>query len=1399
MNGPNWYYTTSNEYGGGGIPWNFTYGFNNVSNPCNENWNGIICNQQNTTVLGLILYGQNLLGRLPCSLTNLTNLRGFEMDRNHISGTLPSCIFTDLKYLEIVDIYDNLITGSIPLTIGQAKYLQTFDADQNFFTGSIPSSLCQCIYGYSIILNVNYLTGSIPSCIGNMNNLIYFYLSRNFISGSIPDSYGNFTKMHGIELEYNMLTNTIPKTLQKLSLLTNIDIASNYFSGIIDWLSPSLSLITSMDLSANLFTGNFPNTITFIKLSGIIISNNLFTGSISCSLASPKTSYLNGVVNYFSGSFPNCFELSTNLQFIYLQDNIMSGNVLNSFNWTKLYKLNTISFYNNYYITGNIPYSLMECKKLINIFLQFNQLTGLLPITLQSLTKLKVLLLQGNQLTGRIDKVLQGNTLSSIQQIDLSNNHFTGNLPSDFFMTASKLSTFAIAANCLSGTLPISICHTHSLNQLVLDGLSTGTICRRSIWGTDLSHGNDHDSSSNEGNQLFSTFTLQHYMQGSIPNCYYNLPHLQLLHISGNGLTGTLPSDNITFSSQLVNISISHNQLTGTIPSIWLQRVWQDFDLSYNKFHGLLSPLDYHQENSNGVDIVYFKSNSTLTLDVNRLSGHVPHTIKSLQSISILNGNMFSCSILKSSLPHNDPSYASYSCGSDATNHAVYLFLVAGIFPLIVLYAVFYKRRSRRGKADYSNQDNDRNVSKDSVHFLSIKNNGVLALLYSLVFDHMNKQWLYIGQCLENTPVKAALSQVGIQVIREYQEHSGFQIFAFSWRVVSLIVVFFLPIYAILTNYAKTYENTYIWQLSATLMHGEVAVVVLMVGFIVFLAFSILFMEQLVVKPARRFVMRWGSSPLLLKNNNIDDGSHNHAVFGSGSWRHNISHWFAWIITFILNFAMMMTADSLYIFILLNYNGPTVTFAQIFLAIAKVMWNEVALFWVYYGSRLLVKADSVPLNVVVQPGSKLSNDDVYSLSLIAVVNKIVIPCIAISFVNSKCFYYALFSSPPVTAESIACLNLGTIKLCYNILGSESTDSNVTYQPPFIYNYECSSFFLSDYTPVFIYMCAWISLICPTTWLCLQRLQYYFERKYFLIAGNIRDEHVDNIDKQVATTSKLEERGSEMIRFESFIEDEGQVLDVNMNSCEIGEEDSSKKGDRKNKIETIPITDTAQRHMPSHHKYIYQFIYFTLPLSWKSYYSLYHNQNLIDNDEANTATNNAIINVKQRFFLRIYNLLAVLLSFGVIFPPLAVIVFVSICILVYFECKNFVRLLYFIFHYENMNALETEIIECYGIIKLISLNKVNRFIMILSSLLLGFVLFDTLGDVKGYRLALIPFLLLVSFIPLMYFIIHIVYSETTKPSAKKETVDGQQPEELSSNPILQPRGSIAAFEISGAKD
>ena len=68
-------------------------------------------------------------------------------------------------------------------------------------------------------LESNLLTGTIPASLGNLLSLEYLYLRNNQLNGTIPVALGNLTKLQYFVADHNQLTGSLPASLGDLARL----------------------------------------------------------------------------------------------------------------------------------------------------------------------------------------------------------------------------------------------------------------------------------------------------------------------------------------------------------------------------------------------------------------------------------------------------------------------------------------------------------------------------------------------------------------------------------------------------------------------------------------------------------------------------------------------------------------------------------------------------------------------------------------------------------------------------------------------------------------------------------------------------------------------------------------------------------------------------------------------------------------------------------------------------------------------------------------------------------------------------------------------------------------------------------------------------------------------------
>ncbi|XP_062027179.1 receptor-like protein EIX2 isoform X2 [Rosa rugosa] len=80
-----------------------------------------------------------LIGKIPQSIANMTQLISLNLSRNNLMGKLPEN-FGNLKMLESLDLSRNQISGKIPASFASLNFLSVLDLSYNNLSGRIPTS-----------------------------------------------------------------------------------------------------------------------------------------------------------------------------------------------------------------------------------------------------------------------------------------------------------------------------------------------------------------------------------------------------------------------------------------------------------------------------------------------------------------------------------------------------------------------------------------------------------------------------------------------------------------------------------------------------------------------------------------------------------------------------------------------------------------------------------------------------------------------------------------------------------------------------------------------------------------------------------------------------------------------------------------------------------------------------------------------------------------------------------------------------------------------------------------------------------------------------------------------------------------------------------------------------------
>ncbi|KAK1364352.1 hypothetical protein POM88_039913 [Heracleum sosnowskyi] len=426
-------------------------------------------------------------------------------------------LLLNLPYLNYLDLSNNLLGLAIPT-----------------FNGSLTKSILHHIRNHSKLqylnLSSNFFDGPIPKFIGSLNSLRYLDLSNNYFSGVIPHELGNLSKLQYLDLGYNYILKGGEnfKWSFNLSSLTHLDSSTIYFHHPSTWLSFSL------------------RSLPYQKLE--VSSDNL------------------------DGYLPTVFEHHSDLQFLDLSDNHLTGSLPN---FTGFPSLRVINLSNNEF-SGSVP-DFTGCSSLQVLRLNNNQLEKWETQSSELPSSLNELDLSVNSIHGTISEVHLSN-LSSLKYLRASFNSLTFKFSSEWF-PHFQLSDLSLASCKLGPKFPNWIRNQRHLGHL------------------DISNSQISDT---------------------IPNWFSNLSTvLYSLNLSSNKFRVGALSDNCMHFRGLLFLNLGHNKFSGRIPKSvgHLISLWT-LILRNNKFHG---ELPASLRNCSRLGFVDF--------GLNKLSGTIPSWI----------------------------------------------------------------------------------------------------------------------------------------------------------------------------------------------------------------------------------------------------------------------------------------------------------------------------------------------------------------------------------------------------------------------------------------------------------------------------------------------------------------------------------------------------------------------------------------------------------------------------------------------------------------------------------------------------------------------------------------------------------------------------------------------------
>ncbi|KAF2301644.1 hypothetical protein GH714_028467 [Hevea brasiliensis] len=367
--------------------------FNNITGP-------VPLSLTNCTQIQVLdLSSNGFTGRIPsefCSLSNPSKLQKILLANNYLSGEVPSEI-GNCKNLRIIDFSFNDLHGLIPREIWTLPSLSDLMWANNL-TGEIPEGLCMNGSNLeTLILNNNLITGSIPQSIGSCTNMIWISLFSNQLTGEIPPSIGNLGNLAILQLGSNSLTGQIPPELGKCQSLIWLDLNSNNLTGPLPpELADQAGLIVPGIVSGKQFAfvrnegeTSCKEAVGLIEFEGIRAESlEKFPMVHSC----PTTRIYSSMTIY-------TFDSNGSMIYLHLAYNSLSGNIPDKFG--SMNHLQVLNLGHNK-ITGNIPDTFGGLKEIGVLDLSHNNLQGFIPASLGTVSFLSDLDVSNNNLSGPI-------------------------------------------------------------------------------------------------------------------------------------------------------------------------------------------------------------------------------------------------------------------------------------------------------------------------------------------------------------------------------------------------------------------------------------------------------------------------------------------------------------------------------------------------------------------------------------------------------------------------------------------------------------------------------------------------------------------------------------------------------------------------------------------------------------------------------------------------------------------------------------------------------------------------------------------------------------------------------------------------------------------------------------